>query len=159
MPKLNLDVTDTISIEDYLYHKRKFNPEINDLLYTRFGSIGVPCIVDTNKPFIASYSIVLIKPNHDVVNFKFLYHILNYDKIKKNALDKVMGSANKNLHLGDIKSLKIPIPPLPEQKRIAEILTTADNRIEKEESYRDKLLQMKKGLMQDLLTGRVRVTV
>jgi len=62
-----------------------------------------------------------------------------------------------NLHLEDIKEFQIPLPPLPEQRRIAEILTAADQRIEKEETYRDKLLQLKKVLMQDLLTGKVRI--
>jgi type I restriction enzyme S subunit len=58
-----------------------------------------------------------------------------------------------------VKSLKIPIPSLSEQNRIAEILAVFDERLEKEEAYLNKILQIKKGLMQDLLTGRVRVKV
>jgi type I restriction enzyme S subunit len=50
-----------------------------------------------------------------------------------------------------------PLPPLPEQKRIAEILSQIDQAIEKEEKYKEKLERLKKGLMEDLLTGKVRV--
>ena len=51
----------------------------------------------------------------------------------------------------------IPLPPLPEQQRIAEILSQIDQTIEKEQQYKEKLQKIKQGLMQDLLTGKVRV--
>jgi len=66
--------------------------------------------------------------------------------------------AQTNLNLEQIKNLQLLMPPLPEQHRIAEILTTTDTYIEKEQTYLNKLQQIKKGLMQDLLTGKVRVT-
>ena len=56
------------------------------------------------------------------------------------------------------KDILIPLPPLPEQKRIAEVLSQIDAVIEKEEKYKEKLERLKRGLMEDLLTGRVRVT-
>ena len=49
------------------------------------------------------------------------------------------------------------IPPLQEQKKIAEILTAVDEKIEKEENARKIMEGLKKGLMQALLTGKVRV--
>jgi len=50
-----------------------------------------------------------------------------------------------------------PLPPLPEQQRIAEILSQIDQTIEKEQQYKEKLQKIKQGLMEDLLTGKVRV--
>ena len=52
---------------------------------------------------------------------------------------------------------KIPLPPLSEQRRIAEILSQIDETIEKEQKYKEKLERIKQGLMEDLLTGKVRV--
>ena len=52
---------------------------------------------------------------------------------------------------------KIPLPPLPEQQRIASILSQIDETIEKEKRYKEKLERIKQGLMEDLLTGRIRV--
>jgi type I restriction enzyme S subunit len=86
---------------------------------------------------------------------KFIWRLLQSLNLKKYSAATGVPSLNRNFIHPEI----IKLPPLPEQKRIAEILTSADQHIEKEEAYRDKLLQMKKGLMQDLLTGRVRVTV
>jgi len=57
----------------------------------------------------------------------------------------------------NIKSIQIPLPPLPEQHRIASILSQIDEAIEKEQKYKEKLERIKKGLMEDLLTGKVRV--
>jgi type I restriction enzyme, S subunit len=48
-------------------------------------------------------------------------------------------------------------PSLPEQQRIAEVLSQIDQTIEKEQQYKEKLKKIKQGLMQDLLTGKVRV--
>jgi type I restriction enzyme S subunit len=56
-----------------------------------------------------------------------------------------------------VKKMLLPLPPLPEQQRIAEILSQIDQAIEKEEQYKEKLEHLKQGLMQDLLTGKVRV--
>ncbi|KDE54310.1 restriction endonuclease subunit S, partial [Methanoculleus sp. MH98A] len=67
------------------------------------------------------------------------------------------GLSREGLNYRQVRSIKIPLPLLPEQHRIAAILTAAEDRIAREETYRDKLLAMKKGLMADLLTGRVRV--
>ncbi len=53
--------------------------------------------------------------------------------------------------------LNIPLPPLPEQRRIAEILSTADRKLELERRRKEKLERVKKGLMSELLTGRKRV--
>jgi len=53
----------------------------------------------------------------------------------------------------------LPLPPLPEQRRIAAILDAHDARLRAERAQLDKLRQIKKGLMHDLLTGKVRVQV
>ena len=59
----------------------------------------------------------------------------------------------------DILFLKVPLPPLPEQRKIAEILSAIDEKIEVEWQRKEKLEELKRGLMQVLLTGKVRVKV
>ena len=61
------------------------------------------------------------------------------------------------MNLPTVAALPIAVPARPEQERIAEILDAHDARIRAEEAYRDKLKLQKKGLMEDLLTGMVRV--
>jgi len=62
-----------------------------------------------------------------------------------------------NFHLNEWLDLPLFLPPLSEQLQTATVLTSTDAHIEREEIYRDKLLAVKKGLMADLLTGRVRI--
>ncbi len=55
--------------------------------------------------------------------------------------------------------LKLNIPPLPEQRRIAEILSAVDRKLELERRRKEKLERVKKGLMNELLTGRKRAKI
>jgi len=57
----------------------------------------------------------------------------------------------------NLKNTKLPLPPLPEQQKIAEILSTVDKKLELERKRKEKLERIKRGLMSDLLTGRRRV--
>ena len=61
--------------------------------------------------------------------------------------------------LGDFKKIKIAIPALPEQQKIAAVLTTADQEIDNLRAQLNHLKQEKKALMQQLLTGKRRVKV
>jgi type I restriction enzyme S subunit len=63
----------------------------------------------------------------------------------------------KTIKAPELKAIELPIPPLPEQKKIADILSSIDEEIEKESEHREQLESLKKGLMQILLTGQVRV--
>jgi type I restriction enzyme S subunit len=162
-PDLNfyLDLNDPdlefISKEDYEYYARRFNVEKGDIIYSRFGSIGHAKLVTTEQPFIASYSIVLIKPDTHKVNSAFLTYILNSEVVIKQAKIATKGSANKNLHLRDIKNLKISLPPLEEQKKMVEILSTIDKKIETETKYLDYMKKLKEKLLAALMTGKIRV--
>ena len=61
------------------------------------------------------------------------------------------------INANEYKSFKFTIPPIEEQKQIAKILTTQDKKIQTEETNLAKLKELKKGLMNDLLSGKVRV--
>ncbi len=65
--------------------------------------------------------------------------------------------AKAGLNLPTVSRLLIALPKVHEQERIGTIIDAHDARIRAEEAYRDKLKLQKQGLMQDLLTGRVRV--
>ncbi len=63
----------------------------------------------------------------------------------------------KTIQAPKLKSIKLPLPPITEQQKIAEILSTVDSRLEILRKRKGKLERIKKGLMNDLLTGRKRV--
>ncbi|WP_248514994.1 restriction endonuclease subunit S [Salinarchaeum laminariae] len=69
------------------------------------------------------------------------------------------GSTFPEINKSDTENIRVPVPPLDEQKRIAEILTSAERKRLDEICHKNLLQELKRGLMQDLLTGSVRVDI
>ena len=62
-----------------------------------------------------------------------------------------------SVNTSDLKRVEIPLPPLPEQTAIAAVLSDMDAEIAALEAQRDKTRTLKQGMMQELLTGRIRL--
>ena len=87
-------------------------------------------------------------------NEKYIYYLFSYLELERFGTKSGSPSLNRN----DIHPLKISLPNPPEQKRISKILSYFDTSIANLKSGLNKLQHQKTGLMQDLLTGKVRVT-
>jgi len=85
----------------------------------------------------------------------FIWHFLNYFEYKWNTLEQ--GSTFTAVNSSDIKKIKLLLPSLSEQNRIVSVLETWDNVIENLNKKIEIKKQIKKGLMQDLLTGKNRL--
>ncbi|MBB6631410.1 restriction endonuclease subunit S [Clostridium algidicarnis] len=90
---------------------------------------------------------------NEKVNNEFLYYFLSYYELSKIADTSSIPQIN-NKH---IEPLIISLPEMKEQKQIANILSSVDSQIEEYQNKKTKLEELKKGLMQQLLTGKVRV--
>ncbi|MGC8690926.1 MAG: restriction endonuclease subunit S [Caldisericum sp.] len=88
-----------------------------------------------------------------ILNNDFLKYFINYEDIGS----YISGSTREKLNQQLLKNILLPLPPLQEQHLIAQVLSQVDSVIEKEQAYKEKLERIKKGLMEDLLTGKVRV--
>jgi type I restriction enzyme S subunit len=88
---------------------------------------------------------------------KYIYYILLRLTSTIFAEASGAGSTFPNISREALGDIKIAVPPLHEQKNIADILSSADDEIEKETRHKEQLESLKKGLMQVLLTGRIRV--
>ena len=119
------------------------------------GNIGDVGILDFDACF--PDSIIGINPNDKKVDRLFLMFLLQEFKDKLNAI--APRSTQKNINLEILEPLKLPLPPLPEQQKIAEILSTVDKRLELLRAKKEKLERVKKGLMNDLLTGKRRIRI
>ena len=90
------------------------------------------------------------------LNSLYLFYCLQYrysDFVKEKKGDY------KIANLSFIKAFPIPLPPLEEQQKIAQILQSIDQRIEKEEKYKNALQNLSKSLLHNLMTGKIRVRV
>ena len=95
-----------------------------------------------------------IIPNKET-NSEWLYYMIIYSKPRLVRLG--CGSTFLEVSKKDFSRFKILVPPLPEQQKIAEVLGTWDKTIEKQTQLIKKLELRKKGLMQQLLTGKKRL--
>jgi type I restriction enzyme S subunit len=69
-----------------------------------------------------------------------------------------LGSTVKTIGLDFFRKLRMPVPPRQEQDRTVDVLLAAETRVGREQQELEKLKMLKSGLMDDLLTGHVRVT-
>lgn len=130
-----------------------------DLVLAKLGDpLGKTCVVPEKiKQGIVVADVVRIRINENYTNKLFIMYILNYDICRKQLNMDIIGTTRPRVNLNQVREILIPLPLLPEQYRIASILSQIDEAIEKEERYKEKLERIKRGLMEDLLTGKVRV--
>ncbi|MBN2602646.1 MAG: restriction endonuclease subunit S, partial [Candidatus Thermoplasmatota archaeon] len=131
-----------------------------DILVTKDGTIGKIAYVDTiPKPATLNSGIFVLRPIDGAFYPKFFYYILKsfYFDYFMNILKA--GSTISHLYQRDFVKFKFPFPSITEQKQIALILSKVDEQIQDNNKELNRLNELKKGLMQDLLTGKVRVTV
>lgn len=123
----------------------------NTILITIAANIGDTAI--TTFPVACPDSLIAINSEH--YNFMWLNYVLQTQKNKLNAL--ATQNAQKNINLETLNNLKLLVPPIGEQKKIAEILGTWDRAIEELTDLIAEKKELKRGLMQRLLTGTQRL--
>lgn len=133
--------------------------EVNDILINKDGAnTGKVAILKVKfHPHIAINEHLFILRSKKFFEQKYLFYWLYSSFAQTEIKNRITGSAQPGLSSSFIKNFFLPLPPLDEQQRIAEILSQIDQTIEKEEQYKEKLKRIKQGLMEDLLTGKVRV--
>ena len=125
-----------------------------DLLYALYGANSGEVAISQLEGAI-NQAILCIQQNKDEAETIYLYNYLKLEK--SNIINKFLQGGQGNLSADIIKNLQIPLPPLPEQKKIADCLSTWDVAIEKQNALINALTDRKKALMQQLLTGKKRL--
>lgn len=153
---LNLSNTVKVSEKVFSEYTKKYTPKKHDIVFSRVGSYGISSYVDSNEPFCLGQNTVIAESNDNAVS-KYIFNVLKSTYVKRQIERTVDGSSHKTVSLKVIRALDIPIPPLPEQRKIAQILSTWDKAIATTEKLIDASKQQKKALMQQLLSGKKRL--
>ena len=108
------------------------NVYLHDLVFPHRGSIGEVGIVQDNKRYVLSSSLMKLTCNKEIVNPKFLYYFFKSDQGKHELLKNAsqVGTPGIGQPLTSLKSIELKLPPLKTQKQIADILTSLDDKIE-----------------------------
>jgi type I restriction enzyme S subunit len=125
-------------------------PVLNDVL-------KVAKLQKQDVPALLNQRVGRLKRNGAAVTNDFLYALMQARFVAQEIEGLIFGTDPPNVSASQIESITVPQPSNSEQKRITDLLDTHDARIRAEGAHCDKLKSQKKGMMDDLLTGRVRV--
>jgi type I restriction enzyme S subunit len=114
-------------------------------------------IKDDVLDFICSTGFSVLTCNPAIAEPAYVYaHLFAYG-IEQQIEALLSGSNYPAINSSDVEALQIPLPPLPEQRAIAAVLSDMDAEIAALEARREKTRALKQGMMQELLTGRIRL--
>lgn len=153
-------ILENVAFIDEVQHEKMKRTEVveRDVLLNITGaSIGrctdVP--VGFNKGNVNQH-VCIIRLN-EYANERFISTTINSPLVKKQIDSFNGGSSREGLNFQQVRAIKIGVPKIKEQLIIATIISEVDNKIEEYENKRQKLEELKKGLMQQMLTGKIRV--
>lgn len=152
--KVIKDTSEKITEEGLANSSAKLFP-VNTILMAMYGQgktrgqvakLGIEA--STNQACAA----IVLYPDYEV-DYYYQFLVSQYENIREMA----NSGGQENLSGGIVKSIQVPVPPFPEQKKIAQILSTWDKAITTTEQLLANSQQQKKALMQQLLTGKKRL--
>ncbi|ELU6581890.1 restriction endonuclease subunit S [Campylobacter upsaliensis] len=148
--------------EERFYEDPNIHLQNNDLLITKDGTIGKTAIVNNcPKQATLNSGIFLVRTMKKMCFVKYLFFIINSQYFKEFVNVKTSGSTIKHLYQSDFHDLKIPLPPLQEQKQIANFLDEKcekiNSAIEKTKRQIELIKEYKNTLINEAVCGRIRV--
>ncbi len=132
-----------------------------ELILSKMGDpVARACMIPNSESrFLMASDGIRLVPDKIQFDSHFVLEYINYGIFRKLALRHSTGSTRQRIGLSDLKKLPFVEPDLAEQQKIASVLSSADQEIISLQNQLDKLKDQKKGLMQKLLTGEVRVKI
>jgi type I restriction enzyme S subunit len=132
-----------------------------DILLSAAGTIGKTAIVPKHfEAGIINQALIKITLDNNRIMVPFFSYLFNHEPYRRRVVGSSHGATMKNISsVRNLGSLKIPLPSIREQQEIISILSTVDRRLQLEGAERERLTKIKLGLMDLLLTGKVRIKV
>lgn len=121
----------------------------DDILVSRTGNTG---IIVTGIEGVFHNNFFKVDFNRSLLLRDYLFYFLKSHPIQKLIKQYAGITTIPDLNHGEFYRIPVLLPPLPEQKKIAEILSTVDEQIKQTDALIEKIKEFKKGLMQQLLT-------
>ena len=146
--EISYDAQKFISEETYAELIKRTPIAIGDILLSTVGSYGHPAVVKTEKPFCFQRHIAYLKPNADIVDSEYLRGAILSADVQRQIDEGVKGIAQKTLNLSEIRKIKLPLPPIEQQKQFAAFVEQTDKSKLAVQKALEELEILKKSLMQ-----------
>lgn len=151
-----IDWDNCVFVEKNRYDQdRNIQVQVGDVLVTKDGTIGKVAFVDkVPKPTTLNSGVFVIRPRNKAFDTKYFYYVLMSNHFADFLSRLTAGSTISHLYQKDFVHFNFPLPSLPEQKAIAQVLSDTDNLIQAIEQKLSKKRAIKQGAMQQLLTPK-----
>ena len=134
----NIDSTNHIDFSNTLFVPKEYYDNLDsirkaqpdDIIYSVVGSFGKPVLIKENKKFVFQRHIAILRPNNEIVDSRYLYYIMLSRNFYMQADSVAVGAAQRTISLTSLRNMKINLPELSIQQRIASILSRYDSLIE-----------------------------
>ncbi|AIC16479.1 restriction endonuclease subunit S [Nitrososphaera viennensis] len=132
-----------------------------EILFARTGATVGKTYLYNKEDGLCAFAGYLIKftPDETKLDAKFLFHYTHSDNYWRWLLSNFTQGVQPNVNAEQYSHLPLLMPPIEEQRKIADILDTITAKVKQELNHKSQLELLKKGLMQKLLTGQIRVKV
>jgi len=154
-----LDLSQSMFISDKA-HASLIRGEVRsgDILITITGNVGRVVHLKPDFGYAnINQHIARIRVKDSSVLPDFIYHWLSQPSVRIYYISITTGQAYPQISLKQVRETQVPIPPLPEQTAITSVLSDMDTEITALEARLAKTRDLKQGMMQELLTGRIRL--
>lgn len=133
----------------------------NEIVIAKMAEpVARACIIPFKRErYLMASDAIRLKINSQMYDVKYIMYSINSLYFRKMAEKNSTGTTRLRIGLSNLGNLPLLIPSFKEQQKIASILSTVDEQIEVYEQEKVKYEELKKGLMQQLLTGKARVKV
>lgn len=135
-----------------------YSLQLNDIVFSRVGSVDRNALIrDPEAGWLFSGRLLRLRFDQKTVFAPFLSHYFHTEPFKERVRSVAVGQTMASLNTRILSGVMIHLPSLPEQSAIASILSDMDTEISALEAKLTKARQVKQGMMQELLTGRIRL--
>lgn len=154
----SFDFSDVKYISDIDYKdliKNDCKPLKGDVLFSKDGTIGKVVEIKEEKEFVILSSLAILRPQPKIIHSTYLAKIALTDFFINQAKEKQSGSALRRIILRSLKSVKIPLPPLPLQQEFAKLVEDIEAEKARQAESKKKLDELFQSLMQRAFTGEL----
>ncbi len=143
----------------YDKHLTQGKVQMNDILMVKDGATTGKVAQLKELPFekiaVNEHVFIVRSKDRDILDNNFLFYLL-FSSLCQNQIKKRFHGVVGGINRSDFKTIQVPLPPISEQRDIVEILSSVDARITTTQQILDETTRLKKGLMQQLLSGKLR---
>jgi type I restriction enzyme S subunit len=153
------DDASRVSEKEYQERIARAEPTPGDVILTREAPVGEAFVIPPAMKICLGQRVMLIKPNTALLDSDYLVAQIYSGALSTRIGELTAGTTNPHLNVADVRSLLLALPPFTEQQELTRRINAMNRKIHNQQEISGKLKLQKLGLMQDLLTGKVPVTV